>query len=76
MNVNAVCIEGDFLFEKAKDLVDKNIKYFLTPLYIAWWYKREEIISVLKSTSDIHLNIELSKKNNHPNSLKFFESFL
>jgi len=37
---------------------------------------KDLVISILKDISDIQLNIQLAKQNNHPNALKFFESLL
>ena len=59
-----------------EELIEENIKYSFTPIYIAWWNNNKEIISILKPISNIELNIELAKKNNHPSALKFFESLL
>lgn len=74
-NTNAICEEeNDYLSQSPKDSIDLTAKYFFTPLYIAWWKDKEGSINLLKSFSDIELNIHLAKKNHHPNALHFFQT--
>ena len=76
-NANAICIIKQSQINKnARGSVLKDVKYSFSPIYIAWWIDKEEIVSILKDISDIELNIQLAKQNNHPKALKFFRSLL
>lgn len=77
-NPNVICLRDYEVlqFSTVEDPVDEDFRYSFTPLYTAWWNNKKDVLSALKFSSDIQLNIGLAKQNNHPNALKFFESLL